>query len=51
MNKTIWKKIFSFILTAAGLGIIITTLPYWVWTSFLGIIFMWVGWVLYRTSN
>ncbi len=46
--KGFTRKIAGLILAAAGIGIVIDTLPSHLWFILLGIFLIWFGWNLYQ---
>jgi len=50
MRRTNAYKVFGSIIAIIGLIVSISAMPYWVWTSFLGLGLIFLGWLLYRVN-
>ena len=45
------RKVAGLVLAVAGIGLLVETLPTYLWLGLLGFVFIWCGWVLYGVDR
>lgn len=45
------RKLLGIIATISGIGVLITSMPSWIWMMASGAFLVWFGWILYNTSH